>query len=110
MEAEPKSHRAIMASSTFTGPIRARKHLLDAEAALAAALGVYTPEHMPFDHDTATVPLPASAPSSPRWKPEADRHPHLAFRPSRTHLGPAALTAHASPPNHRTDLEHDRPC
>lgn len=38
-------------------PDRARAHLLDAEAALLAALGVYTPEHMAFYHDKATRSL-----------------------------------------------------
>ena len=38
-------------------PDRARAHLLDAEAALIAALDVYTPEHMAFYHDTATNSL-----------------------------------------------------
>jgi tetratricopeptide (TPR) repeat protein len=38
-------------------PDRARAHLLDAEAALVAALGIYTPEHMAFYHDKATGAL-----------------------------------------------------
>jgi tetratricopeptide (TPR) repeat protein len=38
-------------------PDRARAHLLDAEAALVAALSVYTPEHMAFYHDKATDSL-----------------------------------------------------
>ena len=36
-------------------PDRARAHLLDAEAALVAALSIYTPEHMAFYHDKATA-------------------------------------------------------
>jgi tetratricopeptide (TPR) repeat protein len=38
-------------------PDRAHAHLLEAEAALIAALGVYTPEHMAFYHDKATDSL-----------------------------------------------------
>ena len=38
-------------------PDRAPTHLLDAEAALVAALSVYTPEHMTFFHDEATRSL-----------------------------------------------------
>jgi tetratricopeptide (TPR) repeat protein len=38
-------------------PDRARTHLLDAEAALVAALSIYTPEHMAFYHDKATAAL-----------------------------------------------------
>lgn len=38
-------------------PDRARAHLRDAETALARALSVYTPEHMPFYHDKATDSL-----------------------------------------------------
>jgi tetratricopeptide (TPR) repeat protein len=38
-------------------PDHARAHLLEAEAALVAALSVYTPEHMAFYHDKATASL-----------------------------------------------------
>jgi len=38
-------------------PDNARAHLLDAEAAFAAALDVYTPEHMAYYHDKATCAL-----------------------------------------------------
>ena len=38
-------------------PDRARAHLLDAEAALVAALDIYTPEHMAYYHDKATRTL-----------------------------------------------------
>ena len=38
-------------------PDRARGHLLDAEAALVAALSVYTPEHMAYYHEKATRAL-----------------------------------------------------
>jgi len=40
-----------------TDPGRARTHLLDAEAALVAALDIYTPDHMAFYHDKATSSL-----------------------------------------------------
>jgi tetratricopeptide (TPR) repeat protein len=38
-------------------PDRARAHLLEAEAALVAALSIYTPEHMAFYHGKATGSL-----------------------------------------------------
>jgi tetratricopeptide (TPR) repeat protein len=38
-------------------PAKARVHLTDAEAALADALSVYTPEHMPYHHEQATRSL-----------------------------------------------------
>jgi tetratricopeptide (TPR) repeat protein len=38
-------------------PAKARAHLADAEAALADALTVYTPEHMPYYHEKATRSL-----------------------------------------------------
>jgi tetratricopeptide (TPR) repeat protein len=40
-----------------TDPEGARARLLDAESAFVAALSVYTPEHMAFYHETATVSL-----------------------------------------------------
>lgn len=38
-------------------PDRARVHLLEAETALAAALGIFTPEHMAYYHDKVTDSL-----------------------------------------------------
>ncbi len=44
-------------SMAAADPEGARAHLLAAEAAFVAALGVYTPEHMSFYHDKATRSL-----------------------------------------------------
>jgi tetratricopeptide (TPR) repeat protein len=47
----------VHVSMAESDPDRARAHLLDAQAALVAALSVYTPEHMAYYHDKATDSL-----------------------------------------------------
>jgi hypothetical protein len=46
-----------LGSMANADPNRPRALLLDAEAALVAALGIYTPEHMALSHDKAAEAL-----------------------------------------------------